>query len=142
MQATGRKVELAFCDILKVKGGRVTENRIYYDRMAFLEQLGLLTGDDYVTSDERFDADKGRPMKERLMLNPSPRLNGDPCHRSNGICGIKELAVCQETNRILPLTQLVISTGSLFLGIAASLDQTLTLSRLSGCSSTTGFSSW
>lgn len=42
MPATGRKVELAFCDIWKVKDGRISENRIYYDSLSFLGQLGLL----------------------------------------------------------------------------------------------------
>ena len=31
MPATGKKAELAFCDIWKVKDARITENRIYYD---------------------------------------------------------------------------------------------------------------
>lgn len=39
--ATGRRVELPFCDIWKVRNGRIVENRIYYDQLAFLDQLGL-----------------------------------------------------------------------------------------------------
>jgi steroid delta-isomerase-like uncharacterized protein len=41
--ATGRRVELPFCDIWKVRKGRIVENRIYYDQVTFLGQLGLLT---------------------------------------------------------------------------------------------------
>ncbi|MDQ3853374.1 MAG: ester cyclase [Thermoproteota archaeon] len=40
--ATGRRVELPFCDIWKVSNGRLVENRIYYDQVTFLGQLGLL----------------------------------------------------------------------------------------------------
>ncbi len=41
--ATGRRVELPFCDIWKVRNGRIVENRIYYDQVTFLVQLGLMT---------------------------------------------------------------------------------------------------
>ena len=41
--ATGRRVELPFCDIWKVRNGRIIENRIYYDQVTFLAQLGLMT---------------------------------------------------------------------------------------------------
>jgi steroid delta-isomerase-like uncharacterized protein len=41
--ATGRRVELPFCDIWKVRNGRIVENRIYYDQVTFLGQLGLIT---------------------------------------------------------------------------------------------------
>ncbi|MFL6478710.1 MAG: ester cyclase [Nitrososphaera sp.] len=41
--ATGRRVELPFCDIWKVSNGRIVENRIYYDEVTFLSQLGLMT---------------------------------------------------------------------------------------------------
>ena len=41
--ATGRRVELPFCDIWKVRNGRIIENRIYYDQVTFLGQLGLMT---------------------------------------------------------------------------------------------------
>ena len=40
---TGRRVELPFCDIWKVQNGRIVENRIYYDQITFLGQLGLMT---------------------------------------------------------------------------------------------------
>ncbi len=41
--ATGRRVELPFCDIWRVRNGRIVENRIYYDQVTFLDQLGLMT---------------------------------------------------------------------------------------------------
>ena len=41
--ATGRLVELPFCDIWKVCNGRIVENRIYFDQVTFLSQLGLMT---------------------------------------------------------------------------------------------------
>ena len=40
--ATGRRVELPFCDIWRVRNGRIVENRIYYDQITFLDQLGLM----------------------------------------------------------------------------------------------------
>jgi steroid delta-isomerase-like uncharacterized protein len=40
--ATGRRVELPFCDIWKVRNGRIVENRIYYDQVTFLSQLGFM----------------------------------------------------------------------------------------------------
>jgi steroid delta-isomerase-like uncharacterized protein len=40
--ATGRRVELPFCDIWRVRNGRIVENRIYYDQVTFLDQLGLM----------------------------------------------------------------------------------------------------
>jgi predicted ester cyclase len=40
--ATGRRVKLPFCDIWKVRNGRIVENRICYDQLAFLGQLGLM----------------------------------------------------------------------------------------------------
>lgn len=41
--ATGRRVELPFCDIWKVCNRRIVESRIYYDQVTFLSQLGLMT---------------------------------------------------------------------------------------------------
>jgi len=43
LPATGRRVVLPFCDIWKVRKGRIVENRIYYDQVTFLVQLGLMT---------------------------------------------------------------------------------------------------
>lgn len=42
LPATGKRVELPICDIWKVSNGRIVENRIYYDQITFLTQLGLL----------------------------------------------------------------------------------------------------
>ena len=42
LPATGKRVELPVCDIWKVRNGRIVENRIYYDQVTFLGQLGLL----------------------------------------------------------------------------------------------------
>ncbi len=42
LPATGKRVELPICDIWKVRNGRIVENRIYYDQVTFLTQLGLL----------------------------------------------------------------------------------------------------
>ena len=42
MPATCRKVKLPFCDVCKVKDVRITENRIYYDQLSFLGQIGLM----------------------------------------------------------------------------------------------------
>lgn len=41
LPATGRRVKLPFCDIWKVRNGRIVENRIYYDQVTFWGQLGL-----------------------------------------------------------------------------------------------------
>jgi steroid delta-isomerase-like uncharacterized protein len=43
IRATHRRVELPFCDIWKIRDGRIIENRIYYDQVTFLGQLGLMT---------------------------------------------------------------------------------------------------
>ena len=40
--ATGKGIKLPFCDIWKVRNRRIIENRIYYDQVTFLGQLGLL----------------------------------------------------------------------------------------------------
>jgi steroid delta-isomerase-like uncharacterized protein len=40
---TGRRVELRFAEIYKVKEGKLTEMRAYYDSATMLRQLGLLS---------------------------------------------------------------------------------------------------
>ncbi|PZS03567.1 MAG: DUF4440 domain-containing protein [Chloroflexi bacterium] len=40
--ATGRKLELPFADFFEVESGKITRHRIYYDRMTFMHQLGLI----------------------------------------------------------------------------------------------------
>ncbi|HZS14140.1 MAG TPA: ester cyclase [Candidatus Dormibacteraeota bacterium] len=39
---TGRRVELAYADFFTVRDGVVQSDRLYMDRMAMLEQLGLI----------------------------------------------------------------------------------------------------
>jgi ketosteroid isomerase-like protein len=39
--ATGRRVRVRACDALTVKDGLATSHRFYFDRVDFLEQLGL-----------------------------------------------------------------------------------------------------
>ena len=40
---TGRTVELRFCDVYRVKHGKIVSYRSYYDALGFLQQLGLIT---------------------------------------------------------------------------------------------------
>jgi len=39
--ATGKTVRLPFVDVWKISNGQISENRIYYDQVTFLGQLGL-----------------------------------------------------------------------------------------------------
>ena len=39
--ATGRRVEVPFCQVARVSGGRITSARVYYDLATMLAQLGL-----------------------------------------------------------------------------------------------------
>ena len=39
---TGRVVELRFCDVYRVKDGKIVSYRSYYDVFGFLQQLGLI----------------------------------------------------------------------------------------------------
>jgi steroid delta-isomerase-like uncharacterized protein len=39
---TGRKADLQFCNILRVRNGKVTSSHLYYDVMTMLQQLGLV----------------------------------------------------------------------------------------------------
>lgn len=39
---TGRAVEMRFCDVYRVKGGKIVSYRSYYDVFGFLQQLGLI----------------------------------------------------------------------------------------------------
>ena len=38
---TGRKLDLRFCEVLRVANGKVTEGRVYYDTTTLLRQLGV-----------------------------------------------------------------------------------------------------
>jgi steroid delta-isomerase-like uncharacterized protein len=40
--ATGKRATLRGCDVITVRGGRITSQRIYYDQLSFLAQLGLV----------------------------------------------------------------------------------------------------
>ena len=42
MPATGRSVDVMFCEVAMVRDGKVQEARLYYDAMTFAAQLGLL----------------------------------------------------------------------------------------------------
>jgi hypothetical protein len=39
---TGKRMDMPFCEILRVQNGRVTSGEIFYDRLTMLGQLGLL----------------------------------------------------------------------------------------------------
>jgi ketosteroid isomerase-like protein len=39
---TGRPMELHFCSIIKVRDGKIVEERDYYDAMTIVNQLGLM----------------------------------------------------------------------------------------------------
>ncbi len=39
---TGRKLDLRFCDVFQVKGGKAIAHRLYFDNVEFLTQLGLM----------------------------------------------------------------------------------------------------
>jgi len=40
IEPTGKDVELALCDVLSVRGGRITGGRTYYDVASLMRQLG------------------------------------------------------------------------------------------------------
>ena len=40
--ATGRPLDLAFCEILRVEGGRAKGGEVYYDALSMLTQLGVV----------------------------------------------------------------------------------------------------
>ncbi len=41
ISATGKKVEVPFCDVVTVKNGKVRSLRSYYDAATFMRQLGV-----------------------------------------------------------------------------------------------------
>jgi predicted ester cyclase len=41
---TGQKLELPYCDVFTVKDERIATHHIYYDRLDFMAQLGLMPG--------------------------------------------------------------------------------------------------
>jgi steroid delta-isomerase-like uncharacterized protein len=40
--ATGKQMELHFCSIIRVRDGKIVEERDYYDAMTIVNQLGLM----------------------------------------------------------------------------------------------------
>jgi steroid delta-isomerase-like uncharacterized protein len=38
--ATGRTVDLDFCEVLEIHGGKITSSRLYYDAASMMRQLG------------------------------------------------------------------------------------------------------
>ena len=43
MPATQKKLELKFCEVLKIKDGQIAEAHLYFDAATMLRQFGLLT---------------------------------------------------------------------------------------------------
>ena len=41
LPATGKQLRLRGCDVATVRNGRITRHHLYYDQVAFAEQLGL-----------------------------------------------------------------------------------------------------
>lgn len=41
LQPTGKKVEIPFCDILRLQNGKIVSGRSYFDFYMFIRQLGL-----------------------------------------------------------------------------------------------------
>jgi ketosteroid isomerase-like protein len=39
---TGKEMELHFCSVIKVRDGKIVEERDYYDAMTIVTQLGLM----------------------------------------------------------------------------------------------------
>ena len=39
---TGRRVNVKFCDLYRIREGRIYEHRVYFDQVDFLTQLGVL----------------------------------------------------------------------------------------------------
>lgn len=42
MPATGRRLDLPFCDVFEARDGKIVAHRVYYDQVAFMKQLGLM----------------------------------------------------------------------------------------------------
>ncbi len=42
--ATGRRVEITGATVSRIKSGRIAEERVYFDRLAMLQQLGAAPG--------------------------------------------------------------------------------------------------
>lgn len=44
IQPTGRKVDLRFCDVYRVRNGQIISMHTYYDSLSLVQQLGLAPG--------------------------------------------------------------------------------------------------
>jgi steroid delta-isomerase-like uncharacterized protein len=42
MPATGRSVELQFCDVMEIRDGKIVRGRSYFDMATMMRQLGLM----------------------------------------------------------------------------------------------------
>jgi ketosteroid isomerase-like protein len=43
IRATGRKVDIPFCQVYRLKGGKIVSSRLYFDTATMMGQLGLLS---------------------------------------------------------------------------------------------------
>jgi ketosteroid isomerase-like protein len=41
-QSTGRQLDLAFCEVVRIDGGRIVSGEMFYDAMTMLRQLGVV----------------------------------------------------------------------------------------------------
>jgi ketosteroid isomerase-like protein len=41
-QATGRQLDLAFCEVVRVDGGRIVAGEMFYDALSMMAQLGVV----------------------------------------------------------------------------------------------------
>jgi hypothetical protein len=42
VQATGRTFELEFCTVARWKDGEIVEEKLFYDQVGFLKQIGVM----------------------------------------------------------------------------------------------------
>jgi predicted ester cyclase len=40
--ATGKRLQMKYCDLFRVREGKIVEHRVYFDQVEFLTQLGLM----------------------------------------------------------------------------------------------------
>ncbi len=43
IRATGRKIEIRFCDVHQIKDGKLSKSHTYYDVLGMMRQLGLIS---------------------------------------------------------------------------------------------------
>ncbi|HET8629520.1 MAG TPA: ester cyclase [Thermomicrobiales bacterium] len=46
---TGRRVEVPFCQVLEIEGGKVRRARLYFDALGMMQQLGVIPAADAVS---------------------------------------------------------------------------------------------